>query len=84
MYLTQAEISAAAGFGSLFENLPKIMRPQQAASVLSLSIKTIYDWHYRQNQRKVPKELFLKLNRSLYLRTDILKDWIISQNPSLA
>jgi predicted DNA-binding transcriptional regulator AlpA len=68
----------------LFENLPKILRPDRVASILGLSKKTIYDWHYRQKQRRVPAELFVKFNRSLYLRTDILKQWIASQNPSLA
>lgn len=68
----------------IFENLPKILRPQKVASVLGLSIKTIYDWHYRQKERRVPLGLFVKFNRSLYLRTDILKEWIASQNPSLA
>ncbi len=67
----------------LFENLPKILRPEQVASILNRKVETIYDWHYRQKQRKVPKELFLKFNRSLYLRSDILKQWIASQNPSL-
>ena len=71
-------------FDTLFENLPVMMRPDRVASVLGLSKKTIYDWHYRQKQRKVPPELFFKINRCLYLRTDILKQWIASQNPSLA
>ncbi len=72
-----------SSFDMIFENLPNILRPTQVASILGLSIKTIYDWHYRQEKRKVPKELFLKFNRSLYLRTDILKQWIASQNPYL-
>ena len=68
----------------IFENLPKLLRPAQVASVLNRKVCTIYDWHYRQKLRKVPPELFVKFNRSLYLRTDILKEWIASQNPSLA
>lgn len=72
------------GIDLLFENLPQILRPDRVALILGLSIKTIYDWHYRQKERGVPEELFVKFNRSLYLRTDILKQWIASQNPSLA
>ncbi len=68
---------------SIFENLPQLMRPEKVASLLGLSIKTIYDWHYREKQRRVPDGLFVKFNRSLFLRTDILKQWIVSQNPSL-
>ena len=68
----------------IFENLPKILRPEKVASVLGLSLKTIYDWKYRQKQRHVPPGLFLKFNRCLFIRTDILKQWIASQNPSLA
>ena len=70
------------GLDQLFENLPKILRPAQAASIFSFSIKTIYDWHYRQEKRNIPSGLFLKVNHNLYLRTDILKEWIATQNPS--
>jgi hypothetical protein len=67
----------------LFDNLPKILRPEAAAPLLGISVKTIYDWRYRGKLRNVPQQLFLKVNRFLYLRTDILKDWISSQNPHL-
>ncbi|TVQ79813.1 MAG: helix-turn-helix domain-containing protein [Bradymonadales bacterium] len=60
-----------------------MIRPQRAAEILGLSIQTIYDWKYRAKLRKVPESLFIKLNRTLYLRTDVLKEWITSQNPSL-
>lgn len=63
-----------------FENLPDLLRPATAASLLGLSVETIYDWRYRQQQRNVPDALFLKLNRILYVRTAILKEWISSQN----
>lgn len=65
---------------SFFENLPDLLRPVAAASLLGLSIQTIYDWRYRPHQRNVPKMLFIKLNRILYLRTSVLKEWISSQN----
>lgn len=67
----------------LFENLPDLLRPEQAASVLGVAVATIYDWRYRLHSNKVPKELFLKLNRFLFLRTDVLRRWIVSQNPIL-
>lgn len=67
----------------LFDNLPKLMRPEQVASYLGLSIKTIYDWRYRGCLRKVPREMFLSLNRRLFIRTDVLLDWIASQNPGM-
>ena len=68
--------------GSLFYNLPKLLRPETVATLLWLSVKTIYDWRYRGSRIKVPEQLFLKVNRFLYIRTDVLKGWIASQNPS--
>jgi hypothetical protein len=67
----------------LFVHLPELIRPELAAAVLGISVKTIYDWRYRFKQRKVPKELFVKVSRSLLIRTNILRQWIASQNPSL-
>jgi hypothetical protein len=64
-------------------NLPELIRLETAASVLGVSIKTIYDWRYRCEQRKIPVGLFVKLNRSVLIRTNILREWIASQNPSL-
>jgi hypothetical protein len=65
---------------TFFENLPDLLRPETAASLLGLSVQTVYDWRYRPHQRNVPKTLFLKLNRFLYVRTSVLKEWISSQN----
>ena len=64
-------------------DVPELIRIELAASVLGLSIKTIYDWRYRCKQRKIPDGLFVKLNRSLLIRTSVLREWIASQNPSL-
>jgi len=66
-----------------FENLPELLRPERAATVLDVSIKTIYDWRYKHRRYKVPGDLFLKFNRILYLNTKVLKEWIASQNPSV-
>jgi hypothetical protein len=66
-----------------FENQPEFIKPEVVAELLGVSIKTIYDWNYRQKLRGVPPGLFLKFNRLLYLRTEVLRQWIRSQNPSL-
>jgi len=68
------------GRSLFFENLPELLRPEAAAALLGLSRQTIYDWRYRQEQRNIPPALFLKINRLLYLRTEVLKQWITSQN----
>lgn len=67
----------------LFNNLPEILKASTAAKILDVSIKTIYDWRYRQKTRKIPNNLFLKVNRALYLRTAVLRQWVTSQNSSL-
>jgi len=63
-----------------FDNQPELLRPQTAAALLGLSRQTIYDWHHKHERRNIPKSLFLKINRLLYLRTEVLKAWIASQN----
>jgi len=60
----------------LFDNLPEILRPRKAASILGLKVSTIYDWSYRGQMRNVPRDLFLKRNKSLYIRTEVLKRWV--------
>ena len=67
----------------LFDNLPKLMRPEQVAENFGYSISTIYDWKYRGVSRGMPSGLFLSLNRRLYIRTDLFLTWIATQNPSL-
>lgn len=68
---------------SFFENLPEFARPQLVADTMGLSIKTIYDWRYRAGTLKAPEGLFVKFNRILYIKTEILRKWIASQNSSL-
>lgn len=63
-----------------FDNLKGLLTPQEVSELLGVSPKTIYDWKYRQVIRKVPQGLFVKFNRKLFVRTDILKTWITSQN----
>jgi predicted site-specific integrase-resolvase len=62
----------------IFENLPDIVRPSSVAKLLDISIKTIYDWKYRGKMRNVPDDLFIKLNRSLYIKTKVLRRWVTS------
>lgn len=68
---------------NFLNGLPELLKIDLAASILGVSTKTIYDWKYRCKQRNIPSTLFVKINRSLLIRTDILKEWIASQNPSL-
>jgi len=74
------------GIDSIFENLPKTLKPNEVVSLFGCKLKTIYDWHYRPKKRKipVPENLFVKFNGRLTIQTEILKQWITSQNPSLA
>lgn len=64
-------------------DLPELLRPEVAATVIGVSVKTIYDWRYRCKQRRIPTGLFVKINRTLLIRTSVLREWIASQNPSL-
>ena len=66
---------------TLFDNLPNIVRVQAMAKVLGMSVKTLYDWKYRPKMRKIPDDLFLKINRILYVRTEALKRWVSCQQP---
>lgn len=67
--------------GMLIENfIVDLRRPEDIANQLGISVKTIYDWRYRQRELNVPKDLFIKFNRFLYLKLSVLKNWIASQN----
>lgn len=67
----------------LFDNLPEIIKPDILANYLSVSVKTIYDWRYRGQTRNIPSDLFIKINRLLYIRKTVLLRWINSQNKEL-
>lgn len=64
----------------LFENSKGLLTPLEVSNLLGISPKTIYDWKYRPVIRGVPEKLFVKFNRKLFIRTDILRNWIMSQN----
>jgi len=74
--LTQSVIS-----DSFFDNLKGWMRPQEVAETFGFSVLTIYSWKAKAKKRKIPDGLFVKFNRKLYVRTDVLRSWISSQNP---
>lgn len=69
----------------LFENLPDLINPELAARILHKSVKTLYDWNYRgkTRKRKIPSNLFLKLGGGLYVRKNILLQWISNEVPPL-
>lgn len=64
-----------------FDNLKGWMSPQEVADKFGFSIWTIYKWKNRGQLAGVPTGLFIKFNRKLYIRTEILRRWISSQNP---
>jgi hypothetical protein len=63
-----------------FENLKGWMRPQEVALTFGISVLTVYSWKAKAKTRKVPEGLFVKFNRQLYVRRDVLQAWISSQN----
>ena len=65
---------------AFFDNLKGWMRPQEVANTFGISVLTIYSWKAKAKTRKVPEGLFIKFNRQLYVRTDVLKRWVSSQN----
>ena len=66
----------------LFDNLPRTMRISAFAEATGLSAKTIYDWHHRGSERGIPKNLFFKVGRMLFVNTDVFLDWVTRQNLS--
>lgn len=79
----QLQVSVMKCTEDFLMGLPELIRAESAASILGVSIKTIYDWRYRGKMRGVPDGMFVKLNRGLLVRTSVLREWIASQNPSL-
>ncbi len=65
---------------SFFDNLKGWMRPQEVADTFGISVLTIYSWKAKAKTRRIPEGLFIKFNRQLYVRTDVLRRWISSQN----
>lgn len=63
-----------------FDNFKGWMRPQEVAEAFGISVLTIYSWKAKAKTRKIPEGLFIKFNRQLYVRTEVLRRWISSQN----
>lgn len=68
----------------LFDNLKGWMRPQEVADAFGISVWTVYKWKNKGRLIGVPEGLFVKFNRSLYVRTEVLRRWISSQNSESA
>ena len=79
--LSPADISQSDDL--LFDNLKGWMRPQELAKAFGISVLTIYSWKAKSKTRKVPEGLFIKFNRQLYVRTEVFRRWISSQNADL-
>lgn len=78
------EVTSKASSGDSFiDNLKGWMRPQEVADTFGISVLTIYSWKAKAKTRKVPEGLFIKFNRQLFVRTDVLRRWISSQNECL-
>ncbi len=66
-------------FNQLFDNLPKLIRPEVLSKHLGVSISTIYDWRYRGKMRNIPANLFFKISGKLFLRKDVLVQWLYQE-----
>ncbi len=61
---------------SIFDKSMGLMRPQDVADQLGISVRTVYDWRHRPWRRQTPEDLFLKFNGQLFIRIDVLRAWI--------
>lgn len=66
----------------IFENQPKLLTPEQVAENYLVSRTTVYDWKYRPEKYAIPRGMFIKFGRKLFIRTDIFKEWFISRAES--
>jgi len=75
-------IAIPSGFNpdAFFDNLKGWMSPQEVSETFGYSIWTIYHWKNRGKLAGVPDGLFVKFNRRLFIRTEVLRLWISSQN----
>jgi hypothetical protein len=61
----------------------QLMRTHDVAKLMGISLETIYDWKYRAKQKNVPQVMFLKINQMLFVRTDLLKSWLLSKSSGI-
>lgn len=57
----------------------KLLRPNEVSKILGVSTETVYDWKYRAKKRGIPEGLFIKISSMLFVRSDLLKQWISGQ-----
>ena len=67
----------------IFDNRIELLEAKEFCQIFGYKISTIYDWKYRSKKNKVPDDLFVKFRRKLHLRTDVLREMFLSQNPLL-
>lgn len=67
----------------LFQNRIGCMSLKEFSSKFGYPIKTLYDWKHRPKKYNAPKDLFIKFNRDVFVRLDVLHSWLIAQNPDL-
>lgn len=58
----------------------KLLRANEVAGILGISLETVYDWKYRSKMRKVPEVCSLRLAECcsldrIYLRGGLLDRW---------
>lgn len=62
----------------IFEKLGALLKLEEAAEMLRVSVWTLRDWRYHHI---LPDEVFVSINGRVRLRRDLLERWILSQNP---
>ncbi len=65
----------------LFENQGGCISLREFCERFGYPIKTVYDWKHRPAKYKAPKDLFLKFNREVFVRLEVLRSWVLAQNP---
>lgn len=63
----------------LFEMRKGLLRPQDVARLLGISVRTVYDWHHRPHRRSTPSGLFVKFNGHLFVKVEALDLWMTQQ-----
>ena len=56
----------------------KLLRAKDVARIMGISYETVYDWKYRSIKRRIPEGMFVKVGRMLFVRSDLLKGWILT------
>ena len=68
---------------ALFENLRGWLRPEDLAKKTGFAVGTIYNWRHAAKSKNIPREMFVKVGGRLFVRTEVFKTWISSENPDL-